>query len=496
VSAAYIVHNKNNQFLNTTMKAMQKLYLLSWTNSLLVSGFIASSPFAFRKNSVSSFGGSDSKMHAHEVITTDSFITTKSSNLDKNLTSDERSVVNIVRTRSPSVTSVTSYAVPINVRSTNRDRGRTQSYKSLKEQVPPVGSTALGSGSAFSITDDGYLLTNYHVIERAFQMQQTSIRTDEFYKNITQKVQDFPIPIPFSLPKSTRMAQVYVQLESSKTSIPCRIVSVKPENDIAILHLNATSMETAGLYFPPPIPDGLSTDLLVGQNVLAIGNPFGLSQTVTTGVVSSLDRTVKGIAGNDIKGCIQTDAAINPGNSGGPLMNSMGQVIGVNTMIISTSGSNAGIGFAVPVDGIWGAVMDLIEDDRVEERLKDGDGNSAGKRRGWLGLKIVLDQSLANALFRRMKGGDNDEKETGVFVMSVDDKSPAFDAGIVPLDMGDASKVQIGDRIVAVNGNSIRTSSDLKQEIKDRIVGEQITMTLEDSSGERRVVYITLKAKP
>lgn len=327
-------------------------------------------------------------------------------------------------------------------------------------------------------------------------MQQTSIRTDEFYKNITQKVQDFPIPIPFSLPKSTRMAQVYVQLESSKTSIPCRIVSVKPENDIAILHLNATSMETAGLYFPPPIPDGLSTDLLVGQNVLAIGNPFGLSQTVTTGVVSSLDRTVKGIAGNDIKGCIQTDAAINPGNSGGPLMNSMGQVIGVNTMIISTSGSNAGIGFAVPVDGIWGAVMDLIEDDRVEERLKDGDGNSAGKRRGWLGLKIVLDQSLANALFRRMKGGDNDEKETGVFVMSVDDKSPAFDAGIVPLDMGDASKVQIGDRIVAVNGNSIRTSSDLKQEIKDRIVGEQITMTLEDSSGERRVVYITLKAKP
>ena len=329
-------------------------------------------------------------------------------------------------------------------------------------------------------------------------MQQSSITIDEFYQNITQKIQDFPIAIPFSQPKPTRMAQVYVQLESSKTSIPCRIVSVKPENDIAILQLNATSMKAAGLYFPPPIPDGLSTDLLVGQNVLAIGNPFGLSQTVTTGVVSSLDRTVKGIAGNDIKGCIQTDAAINPGNSGGPLMNSMGQVIGVNTMIISTSGSNAGIGFAVPVDVIWGAVMDLIEDDRVEERLKNGDGTSVGKKRGWLGLKIVLDQSLGNALLQRMgmKGGDNDEKETGVFVMSVDDKSPAFDAGIVPLSMGDFFKVKIGDRIVAVNGNAIRTSSDLKKEIKDRIVGEQINMTMEDSSGERRVVYITLKARP
>lgn len=476
---------------------MQKLLLLSWSNSLLVSGFIASSPFAFRKNSIASFR-SDSSMFANEAITTDSFITTKSSNLDKNLTSDERSVVNIVRSRSPSVASVTSYAVPINVRTTSRNRGRTQSPKSAKEQIPPVGSTGLGSGSAFSITDDGYLLTNYHVIERAYQMQQSSIKIDEFYQNITQKVQDFPIAIPFSQPKPTRMAQVYVQLESSKTSIPCRIVSVKPENDIAILQLNATSMKAAGSYYPPPIPEGLSTDLLVGQNVLAIGNPFGLSQTVTTGVVSSLDRTVKGIAGNDIKGCIQTDAAINPGNSGGPLMNSMGQVIGVNTMIISTSGSNAGIGFAVPVDVIWGVVMDLIEDDRVEERLKNRDGTSVGKKRGWLGLKIVLDQSLGNALLQRMgmQGVDNDEKVTGVFVMSVDDKSPAFDAGIVPLSMGDYFKVKIGDRIVAVNGNSIRTSADLKKEIKDRTVGEQINMTMEDSSGERRVVYITLKAKP
>ena len=333
-------------------------------------------------------------------------------------------------------------------------------------------------------------------------MQQTSIKIDEFYQNVTQKVQDIPPLMSFSpsslLPKPARMAQVYVQLESSKISIPCRIVGVKPENDIAILQLNASSMKKASLVQPPPIPDGLSTDLLVGQNVLAIGNPFGLSQTVTTGVVSSLDRTVKGIAGNDIRGCIQTDAAINPGNSGGPLINSMGQVIGVNTMIISTSGSNAGIGFAVPVDGFWREVMDLIEDDRVEEKLKIGDGNGKGRKRGWLGLKIVQDEVIGKALFRRIGliGTKHDNEETGVFIMSVDDKSPAFDAGIVPLDMRDGSMVEIGDRIVAVNGNSIRNSFDMKKEIKDRTVGEQITITLEDASGERRVVYTTFKAKP
>jgi S1-C subfamily serine protease len=494
----------SNKYIETLqklaiMKVLRILLLLFWSpHSLVVSGFICSSQFAFRKSAVSSFRSYAS----NEVIKTDSFITTSSENLDKNLTSDEKSVVNIVRIRSPSVVSVTSYTVPIDERATKRGRSRTKAYKNTKEQVPPIGSTALGSGSAFSITDDGYLLTNYHVIERAYQMQQTSIKIDQFYHNVTQRVQNFPLLVPFTQsyfqPKPTRMAQVYVQLFSSLTNIPCRIVSVKPENDIAILHLNATSMESASLVMPSPIPDGLSTDLLVGQNVLAIGNPFGLSQTVTTGVVSSLDRTVKGIAGNDIKGCIQTDAAINPGNSGGPLMNSMGQVIGVNTMIISTSGSNAGIGFAVPVDGFWREVMDLIEDDRVEEKMMSGEGNIQRRKRGWLGLKVVQDESIGKALFRRigLNGAKHDDSKTGVFVMCVDDESPASDAGIVPLNMHDETLVQIGDRIVALNGNSIQNCFDMKKEIKDRTVGEQITMTLEDASGERRVVYITLKAKP
>ncbi len=431
------------------------------------------------------------------VIKTDSFITTKSANLDKNLTSDERSIVNIVRSRSSSVACVTSYAIP--ARRTRQSSRNGNSRPKLKDpttkkiSVPPPGSMALGSGSAFSVTDDGYLLTNYHVIERAYQMQKSAIRLESLYQNITQKLPESLQNSPLNVkpPQPTREAQVYIQLDSSRDNLPCRIVDVKPENDIAILQLNTTFIQDTKYNIPPPIPDGLSTDLLVGQTVLAIGNPFGLSQTVTTGVVSALDRSVKGIAGNDIRGCIQTDASINPGNSGGPLLNSNGEVVGVNTMIISTSGSSAGIGFAVPVDGFWSQVMDLIEDDRIDQRLKNSKGKDGIRKRGWLGLKIVLDSNLETALNRRI-GDDNIE---GVYVMSVDDSSPAREAGVVPLNMIDGS-VEIGDRIVAVNGQLIADSKDLKREIKDRIVGEKITMTVVDSKGEKRVVYITMKEKP
>lgn len=451
------------------------------------------------------------------VITSDSPIVTPSSYLDQNLTNDERSIVNIVRSRSPSVACVSCYSVP-----TSRGAAVTTMRKSKNSnkppKEPPMGSVSLGSGSAFAISSDGYLLTNYHVIQRAYQIQQANHRLEELQNNITQAIETtFPfLPTPLtssfrplgSTPR--RSAQVYVSLKSSsEINIPCRIVHVAPERDIAVLHMNATFLQDSQIPYPPPIPSGLSTDLLVGQTVLAIGNPFGLSQTVTTGVVSSLDRTVRGVAGNDIRGCIQTDAAINPGNSGGPLLNSMGQVVGVNTMIVSTSGSNAGIGFAVPLDGFWTEVMDLLEEDRWREREKNGSsgrvmggekGSGSGRKRGWLGFKVLTDVKLQEALFQRMEvdlvenKSRQESNNKGVFVLEVESGSPAREAGIQCLRIQEGT-VEIGDRIVAVNGNGIGEPNDLKKEIRYRTVGEKITLTLENGLGERRVVYLTMAEK-
>lgn len=295
---------------------------------------------------------------------------------------------------------------------------------------------------------------------------------------------------------------MYLRLASNdKDQFPCRIVHVKPEYDIAILKLNLTSTEssTETPPPPPPIPHGSSTDLLVGQTVLAIGNPFGLDQTVTTGVVSALDRSVRGIAGNDIKGCIQTDAAINPGNSGGPLLNSMGEVVGVNTMIVSTSGSNAGIGFAIPVDAFWDDIEDVLDHDRESSLSEERRRN----KRGWMGLEILSNDNLEKALERRLKNDGG-----GVFVANVEKDSPASKAGIVSLSMANG-KVDIGDRIVAIDGHLIvkqvggdgndgvaKKRNEVRERMRSRVVGEQVALTLEDVMGERRVVYLTLTDKP
>jgi len=507
-------------------------------------------------------------------IVTDSVLTTKSSNLDENLTKDERSVVNVVRTRGPSVVCVSSYNVPrdnVNSRRRRRQRrGGTSSRddsdydiapKNNSKQQPPRGSSSLGSGSGFFISsngiddanndstsftnDQGYLLTNYHVIERAYQLQETERRVEDFYQNVTKAVNNI-LPMNIPMPKSAkdsnnnktaatatataayqtpRYAQVYVRLASSKDLLPCRIVHVKPESDLAILQLSErgplTDLSADSAILPSPIPAGTATNLLVGQTVLAIGNPFGLDQTVTSGVVSALDRSVKGIAGNDIKGCVQTDASINPGNSGGPLLNLDGKVVGVNTMIVSTSGSNAGIGFAVPLENIWDDIVQVLEDDMELERDRrvneeeGGDGGSTSntrRKKGWLGLQVLLNDKLEQMLWKRLEierkyaSGDDDDNDSsshvsesafeanGVFVTNVEEGSPASEAGIAPLVMKDGV-VQMGDIIVNVNGNMINSKNDLKKETKSRVVGEQINMTLQNAKGERRVVYLTLGEK-
>ncbi|WP_243335621.1 S1C family serine protease [Mesoterricola sediminis] len=189
--------------------------------------------------------------------------------------------------------------------------GYQQDFWSLDVQAVP-----LGTGSGFIWDAEGHIVTNFHVIQDA-QEVEAALADGSRHK--------------------------------------ARVIGVAPEKDLAVLRL-----QDAGALKLRPIPLGSSADLQVGQSVLAIGNPFGLDQTLTTGVVSALGREIQSATRRRITGVIQTDAAINPGNSGGPLLDSAGRLIGINTAIQSTSGSSAGIGFAVPVDTINRIVPQLI----------------------------------------------------------------------------------------------------------------------------------------
>ena len=243
---------------------------------------------------------------------------------------------------------------------------------------------------------------------------------------------------------------------------------------------------------------GSSSNLVVGQSLLAIGNPFGLDRTITSGLVSALGRSVTGVAGNQIKNCIQTDCAINPGNSGGPLLNLKGEVVGVNTMIITTSGSSAGIGFAVPGDSVREGADEIIELDK-QRRLR----SAKRKGRGWLGA-VVATSSLEESLRKRLlslshsKQNKNvDKMAAGVFLTSIDPKSPlSTTTPAVSITTITNGNVEIGDRIVSVGGNTIENADAFVKEMKGRVEGENLSLTIENEEGERRVVYVTLDQIP
>ena len=287
-------------------------------------------------------------------------VTVKAVELDKSLglTPDERTVVNVHRVCSPSVVYVTSVLAPMGGESSivgrrrRREREEINDAKQEKQNKLPRG-TSLGSGSGFTIDSAGYLLTNYHVVQRAYEANQVTLQYKSFWsslaRNATDKIQDSRLPfdvesvvnatfsvisgIDITDGSSSRglPAQVFVRFgtigdEGSNGQAlyhQCEIVDVVKELDIAILKICNPLPSMKSLSF------GSSSDLLVGQSLLAIGNPFGQFGTITSGLVSALGRSVTGIAGNEIKNCIQTDAAINPGNSGGPLLTLKGEVVGV-----------------------------------------------------------------------------------------------------------------------------------------------------------------------
>jgi 2-alkenal reductase len=277
---------------------------------------------------------------------------------------------------------------------------------------PMTGTEIMqGAGSGFVWDKAGHIVTNVHVIEGA--------------------------------------NTVYVQL-SAGDPIPARVIGGARQYDVAVVKLSDVP---AGLR---PLPIGTSKNLQVGQAAYAIGNPFGLQRTLTTGVVSALERRLPTARGREVRGVIQTDAAVNPGNSGGPLLDSSGRLIGVNTAILSESGSSAGIGFAIPVDLVARVVPDIIRHGRAP--------------RPGLGI-VAADERVAAQL-----------GVPGVVVLGVARGSPAERAGLRPFVPGNPEP---GDIIVGANGKPTQSLADLAAVLDDAGVGNEVTLRVRRGNAER-----------
>ncbi len=242
------------------------------------------------------------------------------------------------------------------------------------------------------------------------------------------------------------------------------LVGTSPAHDLAVLRIGV------GTGRPEPLPIGTSHDLRVGQKVFAIGNPFGLERTLTTGIISALNRELPSETGAVIERLIQTDAAINPGNSGGPLLDSAGRLIGVNTAIYSPSGASAGIGFAVPVDTVNRVVPRLIAQGRYIRPS----------------LGIRAEEQLNAALSARLG-------IEGVFVLEVEPGSAAERAGIRPARLGRDAGFQTGDVILEVEGRPLRRVAELLAALDWHAPGDTITLTIL-RDGTRLTITVTLDA--
>jgi S1-C subfamily serine protease len=227
------------------------------------------------------------------------------------------------------------------------------------------------------------------------------------------------------------------------------LVGASPVHDVAVLRIQVPDNP------PAPIPIGTSNDLQVGQKVIAIGNPFGLDWTLTTGIVSALERSLDAEDGRVIQHLIQTDAAINPGNSGGPLLDSAGRLIGVNTAIYSPSGASAGVGFAVPVDTINRVVPQLIAKGRYSPPR----------------LGIETDEMLSRAIARQFG-------VSGAAVVRVTPGSAAERAGLRGARVGPRDSIIPGDVIVAIDGRAVDGTGRLLARLDDYRPGDTVKLTV------------------
>ena len=306
------------------------------------------------------------------------------------LAPDERSTIELYEQSRESVVHITTLA--------DRPAGP---FGGNFQEVPS------GTGSGFIWDDRGHVVTNFHVIRGANGAEITL---------------------------------------HDQRSFRATLVGAAPDMDLAVLRIDAP------LDALHPIPIGVSNDLKVGQKVYAIGNPFGLDQTLTTGIISALGREIESAGQQKIRDVIQTDAAINPGNSGGPLLDSAGRLIGVNTAIASPSGVSSGIGFAIPVDDVNRVVPQLISEGKV--------------------ARPVLGVGLINpALIRNLA-------VPGLAVANVTENSGAEKAGIRPAQTDRRGRRMLGDVIVRVEGKPTQTVDDLYHILKNRKSGEVVEVVV------------------
>ncbi len=279
-----------------------------------------------------------------------------------------------------------------------------------------------GTGSGFIWDKQGHIVTNFHVIEGGHEFLVTL---------------------------------------ADQSTWKAKVTGYEADKDLAVLEIGAPRSKLT------PIPLGRSKDLRVGQSVFAIGNPFGLDHTLTTGVISGLGREIQSVTRRPIQDVIQTDAAINPGNSGGPLLDSAGRLIGVNTAIYSPSGTYIGIGFAVPVDTVNRIASQLIAYGRV---IRPG-----------LGITMVPDKTVQRLDME------------GVVILEARPGSAAEKAGLRSTQRTRRGQIILGDVIIAIDGEPVTGSNDLYRILDHHDVGDEVTVTILRGSGKKKL-KLTLQA--